>query len=472
MTLLPEQTSSAAPTGKPTITRNTTKTSIQYFHEVPLKEFSAIKGNGIPYLTAFSDSHYLEERHSTTTTSKKICQDTCCAEPVYISMEQDEHHIINTLDGLDIADLLVQQYSNHDEIQFFAHQLHPDMLPCLQAGTIIHVDNHGDLLAYFFDVISPKITQPYVLITSESDADSPFERDEMLIQDTHLLKWFGTNPNVERLDEAQKQKFEGLPLGLAKFHEQSRFLTRFLELTSFANPFANKDRWNQSILVSMARDSSDAFQELEEEVVDRIFYQTLFVKFNIHEDDYGNRAGLYRNLCSGVNATTNLRALDDNISCHAHKVKPRELYAAASRYLFGMSPKGEGHDCYRTYEFLLLGVIPVVPARAGGSHGLYQDLPVLELEDFDKQRTRSEYLQIFRAYIESPEFQNTDFEKGWNKLFLWYWRRRLLEVGGRLADTYRDPESGKEYYQGWRYTTPTPAPRQFGVPKDFADKKR
>ena len=34
-----------------------------------------------------------------------------------------------------------------------------------------------------------------------------------------------------------------------------------------------------------------------------------------------------------------------------------ETYAAASGYLFGLSPPGNGVDCFRNYEFWALGVI-------------------------------------------------------------------------------------------------------------------
>ena len=125
-----------------------------------------------------------------------------------------------------------------------------------------------------------------------------------------------------------------------------------------------------------------------------------------------------------------------------------------------------GWDCFRTYELLLLGVVPVVPARPGGVHGLFDDLPVLQLKDFNKERTRAEYLQIFREYIQSPAFQNADFEAGWKRVFLGHWRRRMLHLARRDGDIIQDPKTGREYYQGWRYTTPTPHPLVYGVPSD------
>jgi hypothetical protein len=56
-----------------------------------------------------------------------------------------------------------------------------------------------------------------------------------------------------------------------------------------------------------------------------------------------------------------------------------------------------------------------------------------------------------KEYIQSPAFQNATFD-GWERLFLKYWRRKLLQDSGREKDIIRD-EQGREYYQAWKYTT-------------------
>jgi hypothetical protein len=96
---------------------------------------------------------------------------------------------------------------------------------------------------------------------------------------------------------------------------------------------------------------------------------------------------------------------------------------------------------------------------------LFDDLPV----DFDKNRTRGEYLKIMREYIASATFQGRDFEGGWKKLFLRYWRRRVLEAADRKVII--DPTTGDEFYQGWKYTsTKSSSPAELGVPAWFTGK--
>jgi hypothetical protein len=292
-------------------------------------------------------------------------------------------------------------------------------------------------------VLRPNITVPYVIITSESDMKSPSRLHRgQLSTDNLMLQWFGTNPSTKGLTSQQMEKFTAMPLGLAKFHDQSRFLTEYLTLTNYSNPFRNKDRWIQSPLMDMSPPT------LTDGDMDDMFFKTVFIKFGRNRFSPRVRYQMWRTLCRGINSTTTRY---DNVTCQKQTIHPSELYAAASTYLFGFSPPGRGPDCFRTYEFLLLGVIPIVPDLPIQWGGLFDDLPVLVLDDFDKIRTQREYLELMRDYIASPKFQNQDFEQGWNMLFLQHWRRQVLEAAGRSVMV--DPVTGKEYYHGWKYSS-------------------
>ncbi|KAG7348986.1 hypothetical protein IV203_011583 [Nitzschia inconspicua] len=435
------------------------------FHELTNETIPEKFENGNLYTTAFSSASRVIVNETAFFRPRRICQSTCCMESIAISLDQDDHHIINTLDGTDLADVYLQQYRNAPFIQFFGSILHPDLLPCLQPGTILHIDNYPDLLGFFFNELRPKINVSYVMITSETDLTSPLTFHESLSNDHLMLKWFGTNPTTLSLTDVQTQRFEAMPLGLAKFHEQSRLLTPYLERNNYANPFRYKERWTYSVLMTNRSSSvTNAFDD------DELFYKTVFVQFGRHQYASRVRFTLWEDVCNGISATKEKVALLDNISCENTRATPRDVYRAASKYLFGFSPAGAGPDCYRTYELLLLGVIPIVGELPVNWGGLFDDLPVLVVPDLDKKHTRSEYLEIVRQYILSPEFQSNDFEKGWEKLFLRYWRRRVLKEAGR--NILLDPATGKEYYEGWKYTsTNSSAVMELGIPKWYAKKE-
>jgi hypothetical protein len=85
-----------------------------------------------------------------------------------------------------------------------------------------------------------------------------------------------------------------------------------------------------------------------------------------------------------------------------------------SNFAFVLSPHGNGLDCHRTWEALVLGCIPIVKTSALDS--LYIDLPVLIVKEW--KDVSSELLQTTLA-----AFSKTDFN--YEKLELNYWINRI-----------------------------------------------
>jgi hypothetical protein len=79
---------------------------------MPLKEFKNGRG---AMLTAYSAT--TETRRSSWFQPTKTCKETCCAETAARSLHQDECRIINTLDDLDLADVVIQKYKNPAQLE-------------------------------------------------------------------------------------------------------------------------------------------------------------------------------------------------------------------------------------------------------------------------------------------------------------------------------------------------------------------
>jgi len=478
---------------------------IKRYHEYPADFFAEenlARNAKQPYKSAYQEATVLERAHPWFV-PKRICHHQapphsteevhCCAETVAISLDQDDHHIVNTVDGMDLADILQEQYPNRGGLEFSdsgfklrAHNyrnhllINENVAPCLQPGTIISIDNHSGTLAHFFCKIRPKMKHEYVIITSESDGESPRNYWEQIYKDSHMIRWYGTNPIPQWLPEnnqrspqgealtqemkdRSKGKFRAMPLGLSKWHDQSRMLNKFWELRNYTDPFsgAQRKRWTQS-------SAWDALKTNNTDQINDAFYDNVYVRWAINNPhSNATRGPLFRQLCDEVDKPSTGRKNKDDFSCHADgHMNPDAQYRATSKFLFGFSPKGAGWDCYRNYELLMLGVIPIVPKLPLGSMDLFENLPVIELDDFYKHRTRAEYMQIFNDYIQSPKFQNMDTAAGYKRLFLRHWRRLLLQDAGRDKDILVDPATGREYYQAWRYYAmgpnppPTPAPTE------------
>ena len=76
-----------------------------------------------------------------------------------------------------------------------------------------------------------------------------------------------------------------------------------------------------------------------------------------------------------------LDLLAPNFSCSSDKLTPDQFYKKLGTAKFALSPRGGGHNCYRTWEILALGSIPVLdyhpcPRRAlhGFANGAGQGL--------------------------------------------------------------------------------------------------
>lgn len=73
-------------------------------------------------------------------------------------------------------------------------------------------------------------------------------------------------------------------------------------------------------------------------------------------------------------------------------INRNSLWKVMSSYKFIISPHGNGLDCHRTYEAMLLGSIPIV--RSSTLDSLYKDMPIIILENWEDltEETLSNYV--------------------------------------------------------------------------------
>lgn len=78
--------------------------------------------------------------------------------------------------------------------------------------------------------------------------------------------------------------------------------------------------------------------------------------------------------------------------------------------LFVLSPHGDGLDCYRTWEALLMGSYPVV--KTSSLDPLYEDLPVVIVKEWNE--VTEDFL-----IIKYNEMKNKTFKM--EKIYAPYW---------------------------------------------------
>jgi hypothetical protein len=284
--------------------------------------------------------------------------------------------------------------------------------------------------------VRPQINVPFIVVTSKSDGESPItavQSNATWLEDPLLIRWYGTNPTYKYTNGKHPEKFRPLHLGLSVDHPQEKYLRPYLELTNFTNPFLDKSRWIQSIKKGINFDDD------------------VIVFFGLNNKNKPWRTSLWQTLCSNTKSTS--------ISCGGNNsttsISPSEVYSIASHYPYGISPPGVGWDCYRTYEYFFLGMIPIIDkAPYNEGYDVFEGLPAIHIDKLGKSNmrsnevTRDSIASAIHDYIGSPDFQNNTFS-GWRRLFLGYWRREIMKDAGR--EIIQD-EQGNDYFVTWKYT--------------------
>lgn len=140
--------------------------------------------------------------------------------------------------------------------------------------------------------------------------------------------------------------------------------------------------------------------------------------YTLQENRYVDK--LYCNFNAGTNSIRG--KIVDSIGLQYKFLDDRlpypEYCKSMARFLFVLSPPGNGLDCHRTWEALYLGCIPVVQKHF--MYDSYADLPIIQVEDWGTIN-RGFFQSHFQTYKE--KFKSYKFEK----LSINYWADLILK---------------------------------------------
>lgn len=253
-------------------------------------------------------------------------------------------------------------------------------------------------LPQFVEEALPRINARFALLTGDEDWSIPgsFDRSQQLLESSKLVYWFSQN-----LDSgATHPKLRVLPIGL-DFHTIS-----------------NGPRWGHE-------QATPAEQEAELEALVASMPKSGERRLEAHADFHFNKR---KDMVWGDDRDSVQRVLEGNPSVvfQKNKLKRIELWREKTRYAFVVSPHGNGLDCHRTWESLVLGNIPIV--KRSSIDPLYEGLPVVIVEDW--REITPENLKRWLAHHEGafarPEVQH----RLTNDYWLTRARRLLAEAIG------------------------------------------
>lgn len=230
-----------------------------------------------------------------------------------------------------------------------------------------------------------KIKQKFILLSGFGDYTNPYDifpnNDIFLnfINDENIIKWYSQNCAIEH------PKVIKMPIGL-DYHTLSR----------------NNYYWGDK--------KSPIDQELELINIEKTsFWEREIICYsNFHFIDYGNKFGYSRN--DIINIIPKYL-----IYYEPTQITRIETWKNQTKYAFLISPFGNGMDCHRTWEAIILGCIVIV--KKSPLDILYHDLPVLIV---------NEWQDITKKLLEDTIINFKDKNFNYNKLTLTYYKNMIF----------------------------------------------
>lgn len=230
----------------------------------------------------------------------------------------------------------------------------------IEDGDVVYCDTHSIL--NYKDILNQK--KNLTIITHNSDHyicdGDPWNENGISVDQLNCYeKWYGQN------SYSTKENVIPIPIGF----ENTRWESSFGSKTEWINQVFNEDI-NPSSLVYFNCNKSTNITEREN--------------------------------CYNISKDIGFVTLDDpNLSYidYLRKIK---------QHKFVLSPRGNGLDCHRTWEVLMMKRVPILK-REGQLERLYSDMPVLFVDDWH-QLDKLDLNSLFEEFsFENQNYINFDF---------------------------------------------------------------
>lgn len=244
-----------------------------------------------------------------------------------------------------------------------------------QVGQAATIFIQSDLLHAFFTQYHPHIQHKYILVTPNSgtDADNPMPGIfAPYLDDQKLVVWF--TQNVDR----EHPKLQPLPIGLAN------------------------QGWEHGNI--------KIFEYCMRQVTQDVRSHLLYMNFNINT--FPAERSLVYDLFSKKSFCT-----------VSHKKNLHNYLTDLGSHRFTLCPRGNGLDCHRTWETLLMGSFPVV--KSSTLNPLYEDLPVVIIDDWS---------QVTEEFLNKKYEELLHKEYTWEKLYAPYWFEKITVFKKKIMD--------------------------------------
>lgn len=250
----------------------------------------------------------------------------------------------------------------------------------VKSGDIIFVRN----IDLFMKQVHPHIKQPYFMVTHGEHLETVWDHHLKYLESKKIIGWASIHP-----PKKGPEKFFPIPLGVQQYPRYYHNKKEFTALLSSIRAIEKTKLLYLNIKIE--------YNKLERERVVELLSDKPFTTYR-------------KEPCS--------------FDCYMNEM---------AQHKFVVSPRGLGPDCYRTWEALLIGTIPIVRRNQGdpkaslnqepsGSYSLldslYEGLPVLIIdawEDITEELLNRKYEEITAKKYDP------------RKLYMEYWRTKIMD---------------------------------------------
>ncbi len=207
----------------------------------------------------------------------------------------------------------------------------------------------GSAIPAFIQSAYPKITVPFVLVSGDCDetiVDDVFPNQEefkKFIEDPRVIHWFSQNAVTIH------PKLSIIPIGMPYHATIINGESKFYGV----NPVECENELLHIIQAAPKNKHMKCYAN---------FHFTINTR-------YGNDR---KDAIDKVPASC--------VDYETQKIDTYDTWRKQSQYNFVISPHGNGYDCHRTWEALMLGIIPIV--KTSPIDRVFEDLPVLIVKDW------------------------------------------------------------------------------------------
>jgi len=241
----------------------------------------------------------------------------------------------------------------------------------------------------FINNYSININYKYILVSGDCDETVPNNIFESLdnflnfINNDNLLHWYSQNCIINH------SKVTRMPIGL-DYHSMSK---------------CSNDWGPQTLPIKQ----EETLMEIINSNIEKPFWKR---QIKCYSNFHFSMPDFYRFQYDRIDAIN--KVPKELVFYEENKISRYDTFKNQSEYAFVLSPHGNGLDCHRTWEALILGSIPIV--RSSGIDTLYDDLPVLIV---------NEWSDITYELLENTitQFKNKQFN--YYKITLKYWVEKI-----------------------------------------------